>query len=81
MALSWQSGGGDSRTAVDWINGRARQKKNTDDVRSAQMQVRDWWSRGVDLRRRVDDCTVASGMAVAVPLDAWAEKRVKRLAG
>ena len=36
--------GGDSKTRVDWINGHAKQKTTTDGVRSAQIQLRDWWS-------------------------------------
>ena len=37
---------------------KAKQNMTTDDVRSAQEQLRDWWGRGVDLRQQIDDWAV-----------------------
>ena len=45
-------------TIVAWINGHAKQKKKESITATAQNLVREWWGRGVDLRRRVFDWAV-----------------------
>ena len=45
----------DSKPVVDWVNGSAKLKTPNGTVVAAQNLMWKWWSRGVDLRRRVAD--------------------------
>ena len=49
---------GDSKTVVDWVNGHAKVKSLESTITTAQNLLWRWWSRGVDLRRRVADWAV-----------------------
>ena len=40
----------DSKTVVEWISGKAKQKTTVGAMEWAQKQLREWWSKGVDLR-------------------------------
>ena len=73
---NWLSG----VTARPWWTGptAAQSKKTTvDAVRSAQKQLRDWWDRGVDLRRRADDWAIHIFGEHDKEADTWAEKGVR----
>ena len=67
-----------SGSVVDWIHGHAKQKTTTDDVRSAQEQLCDWWGRGVGLRRRKSSRLGSTHFREhSTEADAWAEKGVR----
>ena len=42
---------GDSKTVVDWINGKAKQKVSYRSIETIQIQLMEWWKRGVDLKK------------------------------
>ena len=48
----------DSKTVVEWVNGHAKWKTPESTVAAAQNLMWKWWSRGVDLRRRVAEWAV-----------------------
>ena len=50
--------GGDSKTVVDWINGKAKQKVSYRSIETIQIQLVEWWKKGVDLSQRIGDWTV-----------------------
>ena len=39
---------GDSKTVVDWISGKAKLKVSYGVIEITQMQLMEWWRRGVD---------------------------------
>ena len=49
---------GDSKTIVDWINGKPKQKKTSSIIDSIQIQLMNWWKQGVDLSHRTGDWAV-----------------------
>ena len=40
---------GDNKTVVDWINGEAKQKVSYRAIEIIQIQLVEWWKKGVDL--------------------------------
>ena len=40
---------GDSKTVVDWINGKAKQKVPYQAIETIQIQLMEWWEKGVGL--------------------------------
>ena len=67
----------DSKTVVDWISGHANHASAVSYLGAAQEQLRDWWSRGVDVRGRVDDWAIHIFREHNTEADAWAEKEVR----
>ena len=49
---------GDSKTVVDWINGMAKKKTSSRIIDNIQLQLMDWWKKGVRLSRRTGDWAV-----------------------
>ena len=49
---------GDSKTVVDWINGKAKQKVSYRAIATIQIQLMEWWKKGVDLSQRIGDWAV-----------------------
>ena len=49
---------GDSKTVVDWINGKAKQKVSYRAIATIQIQLMDRWKKGVDLCHRIGDWAV-----------------------
>ena len=72
---------GDSNTIVDWVHGRAKLKTWESTVATAQNPVREWWGRGVNLRRRVTDWAAHIFRKHNGEADFWAGKGVKRSSG
>ena len=48
----------DSETVVDWVSGHSKLKTKECTVARAQNLLREWWSRGLDLRHRVPDWAI-----------------------
>ena len=40
---------GDSKTVVDWINGKGRMKKPFRIIDEVQLMLMDWWMKGINL--------------------------------
>ena len=63
---------GDSKTVVDWINGKAkagrRHRVSSDNIQ----QLMDWWRKGVDLSRRTGDRAVHVFREQNTEADRWA---------
>ena len=49
---------GDSKTVVDWINGKAKQKVSSRAFEIIQIQRMEWWKKGVDLCHGIGDWAV-----------------------
>ena len=49
----------DSKTVIDWINGKAKLKVSYRAIETIQIQLVEWWKKGVDLSQRIGDgrCT------------------------
>ena len=67
----------DSKTVVEWIKGKAKHKTTVEATEVAQKQSREWWYRGVDLRRRVGDWAVHIFRGHYIEADAWAGREVR----
>ena len=63
---------GDSKTVVDWINGKAKQKTPSRLIENIQLQLMDWWRKGVDLSRRTGDWAVHVFREQNTEADQWA---------
>ena len=48
----------DSKTVVDWINGKAKQKVSYRAIETIQIQLMEWWKQGADLSQRIGDWAV-----------------------
>ena len=44
---------GASKTVVDWINGKAKEKASYRAIETIQIQLMEWWKKGVDLSQRI----------------------------
>ena len=60
----------DSKT-VEWINGKKKRNTTVEAVGVTQKQLREWWSKCVDLRRRVDDQPVENTTQKLTPRREW----------
>ena len=74
---------GDCKTVVDWINGHAKQKTPNKTLVAAQKQMRDWWSRGADLRRRLPTgrCAFSANTTMRPTLGRERSQRLQRRMG
>ena len=63
---------GDSKTVVDWINGKAKQKTPSRFIDNIQLQLMDWWRKWVDLSRRTGDWAVHVFREQNTEADQWA---------
>ena len=70
--------GSGGNTIVDWVHGHAKLKTWKGTVVTAQNPVREWWGRGVDLRRRVTDWAAHIFREHNGEADFWAGKGVER---
>ena len=66
---------GDSKMVLDWINGEVRQSSTGRAFGNVEKQMREWWGRAVNLRRREDDWTVHILREHIKEADAWAVPR------
>ena len=64
--------GDSSKTVVDWINGKAKQKKPSRIIYNAQLQLMNWWRQGVDLSQRTGDWAVHVFREHNTEADQWA---------
>ena len=67
---------GDSKTVEDWIHGIARQRSACEAVGEIQRQLRDRWSKAVNMRVRKGDWAVHIFREHNKEGDAWAEQKV-----
>ena len=63
---------GDSKTVVDWINGKAKQKTPSRIIDNIQLKLMDWWKKGVHLSRRTGDWAVHVFREHNTEADLWA---------
>ena len=63
---------GDSETIVDWIDGKAEQKKPSRIIDNTQIQLVNWWRQGVDLSHRTGDWAVHVFREHNTEADQWA---------
>ena len=68
---------GDSKTTVDWINGKAKQKKASSIINSTQKQLLNWWKQEVDLSHRTADWAVHVFREHNTEADQWAAHGAK----
>ena len=62
----------DSKTVVDWINGKAKQKVPYRAIETIQIQLMEWWEKGVDLCQRIGDWAVHIFREHNKEADLWA---------
>ena len=62
----------DSKTVVDWINGKAKQKTPSRIIDDIQLQLMDWWRKEVDLSCRIGDWAVHVFREHNTEADQWA---------
>ena len=63
---------GDSKIIVDWINGKAKQKKPWDIIDNTQLQLMDWWKPRVELSHRTGDWAAHIFREHNKEVDRWA---------
>ena len=63
---------GDSKTVVDWINGKAKQKVSYRAIATIQIELMEWWKKGVDLCQRIGDWAVHIFREHNKEADLWA---------
>ena len=63
---------GDSKTVVDWINGEAKQKVSYRAIETIQIQLMEWWKKGIDLSQRIGDWAVLIFWEHNKEADLWA---------
>ena len=63
---------GDSKTVVDWIDGKAKQKVSYRAIETLQIQLRERWEKGVDLCHRIGDWAVHICQEYNKEADLWA---------
>ena len=67
----------EDKTLVDWVNGHAKLKMKESTIASVQNLLREWWGRGVDLRKRVAVQAIHIFREHNKEADSWARKGVK----
>ena len=63
---------GDSKTVVDWINGKAKQQVSYRAIETIQILLMEWWKKGVDLCQRIGDWAVHIFRERNKEADLWA---------
>ena len=63
---------GDSKTVVDWINGKAKQKVSYRAIEIRQIQLMEWWKKGVDLCQRIGEWAVHIFRELNKEAELWA---------